>query len=329
MAVAAARMARADAGLLDGDVSPLTGVVMATAFGPVRSTEQILDSLRRDGPLGASPFIFAESVANAAAGQVAIDAGAHGPNLTVLQREAGALTAVGRGAALLASGACERVIVGNVDQMSPVLHALLDRFGALARAPRDEDELARPFDRRRNGFIAAEGAVVLILENEDDAQARGARPKARLRGFGSRFDGTAPRNGWGGGDLPLAGAIERTLAGAGVAAADITQIVSGAPGALAADRLEALILRRLWPDSERPAVLTPKAHIGQYGGGFLAAAILAAGGGWFGPPPGFEEVDPELNVRPHPGGWLDPASPSLVTSFASGGSAAWLLLEGP
>jgi len=327
LAVAATRMAFIDAGLSHEEECPRTGIVMATAFGSVQSTEQILDGVRRDGPQGASPFVFAESVANAAAGQVAIDTKAHGPNLTIVQREAGALTAVGRGAALVASGCCDRVIVGNVDQIPPVLHALLDRFGALARAGAGRREMARPFDHERSGFVAAEGAAVLIMETEDRARARGARVRARLRGSGGAFDATAPRIGWGKGEAALAAAIARTLTRAGVAVSDITQVVSGASGAVAGDRLEGLTLRRLWADADLPPVLAPKAHLGQFGGGFLAAAVLAAAGGDFGPTPGFSVEDPVIGLRPHGGGWLPPAAPSLVTSFASGGSAAWLLLE--
>ena len=93
MAVAAARMALQDAGLAGAAGGARTGVVMSTAFGAVETTEQILSSLRRDGPQAASPFLFAESVANAAAGQVAIDAKAQGPNLTIVQREADSLSA--------------------------------------------------------------------------------------------------------------------------------------------------------------------------------------------------------------------------------------------
>ncbi len=327
LAVAAARMALAEAGLAGKVEGPRTGIVMSTAFGAVESTEQILEAVRLEGPQGASPFVFAESVANAAAGQVAIDTRARGPNLTIVQREAGALTALGRGAALITSGRCDCVIAGSVDQMPPVLHALLDRFGALARPGNGMHEVARPFDRRRMGFVAAEGAVVLVLERADQARARGVQARARLRAFGSGFDTTAPRIGWGTGHQTLAAALARTLARAGVAACTITHVVCGASGSVAGDRLEGLTLRRLWGDEELPPVLTPKAFVGQYGGGFVASAVLAAAGGTFGPTPGFTDEDPEIGVRPHAGGSLPPASPSLVTTCASGGSAAWLLLD--
>ncbi len=328
-AVAAARMAAADAGIDGGVGGPRTGVVMSTAFGAVESTEQILETVRLDGPLAASPFVFAESVANAAAGQIAIDAKAQGPNVTIVQREAGSVTAVGRGAALVTSGRCDRVIVGAVDEMPPVLHALLDRFGALARPGDTGGEIARPFDRARAGFVAAEGAVVLILEREDAAHARGARVRARLRAFASAFDVTAPRIGWGHGHTALGAAAARMLDRAGLTPPDIAVVISGASGAVAGDRLEALTLRETWGGSALPPVLAPKAWVGQYGGGHLAAAILAVGGAAFASTPGFSDVDPALGVRPHDGTRLPAVSPALVTALASGGAAAWLVLEGP
>src|SRR6185503_20252082 len=104
------------------------------------------------GPESASPFLFTESVANAPAAQIAIAVQAKGPNLTIVQGEAGALTAVGRGLAEVAAGRADRALVGSIQEMPSLLHALLGRFGALARPDGDGGEVARPFDRRRAGF---------------------------------------------------------------------------------------------------------------------------------------------------------------------------------
>src|SRR6185436_17348563 len=104
----------------------------------------------------------------------------------------------------VASGKAARALAGAVEEMTPLLHALLDRFGALARPGADGAELARPFDRRRDGFLAAEGATLVHLETEESALARGARPLARVLAWGSAFDPTAPRTGWGTGAGRLA-----------------------------------------------------------------------------------------------------------------------------
>ena len=330
LAVAAARMALADCGsnpaLLAG---PGTAVVLSTAFGPTSFSEALLRQILLDSPEAASPYLFTESVANAPAAQIAIACGARGANVTLCQREAGPLLAVGRGAAEVAAGRAERALVGAVDEMSPLLHAMLDRFGALAR-PR---EIARPFDRRRAGVVAADGATVLLLETAAAAARDGRQPLARVRGWGSAFDPSAPPTGWGRGSEALGRALRRLLARCGVQdIQEIDRIASGASGSRAGDRLEAQVLRAAWGAAALPPVLAPKGVTGEYGGGFLAAAVLAAAGVdgvAAAPTAGFDAPDPELGVSPHDGTPLPPLRALLASSLAAGGAAAWLVLGPP
>jgi 3-oxoacyl-[acyl-carrier-protein] synthase II len=325
LAVAAARMALRCAGGRDdpaGAAEPRTAVVIATAFGPSTNTEALLRQILFEGPEAASPSLFMESVANAPAAQIAIALRARGPSLTVCQREAGPLLALGTGAAEIAAGRAGRVLAGAVDEMTPLLHALLDRFGALAREGADGRELARPFDLRRDGFLAGEGATVALLESA----AGDRRPLARVLAWGSAFDPTAPPSGWGRGHRPLARSLRRTLERAGLAPADVDLIVSGASGSREGDRLEAALLRAVWEDARLPPVAAPKAVTGEYGGGHLAAAVLAASGAPFGPTPGFAEPDPELGIAPLDGSALAPPRVVLATTLAAGGAAAWVVL---
>jgi 3-oxoacyl-(acyl-carrier-protein) synthase len=372
LAVAATRMALADAGLDPALLAgPGTAVVLSTAFGPCSFSEALLRQVLRDGPESASPYLFTESVANAPAAQIAIACGARGANVTLCQREAGPLLAVARGAAEVAAGSAERALVGAVDEMSPLLHALLDRFGALARGrsrpgrgarrahgpegpgergrpdrPDDPDlpddpggrgEIGRPFDRRRDGVVAADGATVLLLESAAAAARDGRVPLARVCGWGSAFDPSAPPTGWsGGGDL-LGRALLRLLLRRGGAPDEIgaigaiDRIVSGASGSCAGDRLEARVLRAAWGAATLPPVLAPKGVTGEYGGGFLAAAVLAAAvaGVASAPTAGFGEPDPDLGVSPHDGSPLPPPRALLASSLAAGGAAAWLILGRP
>jgi 3-oxoacyl-[acyl-carrier-protein] synthase II len=335
LAVAAARMAlrQADLGPAENPAEGLaTAVVISTAFGPSSYSEALLKQILFEGPEAASPFYFTESVANAPAAQIAIACRAQGPSVTVCQREAGPLLAFGQGAAAVAAGKVERALVGSVDEMSPLLHALLDRFGALSRG----EELGRPFDRHRDGFLAGEGASVLVLESEESARRSGTgqttRPLARVSAWGSAFDPSAPPTGWGSGHAGLARSLRRSLERAEIEPDGIDLVVSGGSGSRGGDRLEALWLRALWDDASLPAlppVLAPKAVTGEYGGGVLAAAVLAVLGAPFGPTAGFADPDPELGLVPHDGSELPPPSRVLVTSVAAGGAAAWLLLETP
>ena len=371
LAVVAARMALACAGFADRRCDrEETAVAISTAFGPSSYSEALLKQILFEGPEATSPFLFTESVANAPAAQVAILCRARGPSVTICQREAGALQAVGQGAADVAAGRAPRALVGAVDEMTPLLHALLDRFGALARpaAGAGGAEVARPFDRRRAGFVAAEGATVLLLETAESAAERGARALARVLGWGSAFDPTAPQAGWGTGHDRLARSLRRGLARAGIDLGAIGRIVAGASGSRRGDRLEGLMLCEVWEGRPLPPVLAPKGLLGEYGGGFLGAAVLAAAGCRLGAAAagvellGAFEPDPEVGIVPSPhspGGneqedgeppsqpralpWAEEArafGPStrpggagdgaiLVTSVAAGGAASWLVLGAP
>ncbi|HEX4964162.1 MAG TPA: beta-ketoacyl synthase N-terminal-like domain-containing protein [Thermoanaerobaculia bacterium] len=326
LAVAASRMALKCAGLAGtGEEEERTAVVIATSFGPSTHTEVLLKQILLEGPESASPSLFMESVANAPAAQIAIALRARGASVTLCQREAGPLLALGTGAAEIAAGRARRVLCGAVDEMIPILHAVLGRFGALAH-PGDEEERARPFDRRRNGFLAGEGAAVMVLEREEDLAARGGRALARLLAWGSAFDPTAPPSDWGYGHRSLARGLERTLERAGLTPADVDLVVSGASGAREGDRLEAEVLRAVWKGAPLPPVAAPKAVTGEYGGGLLATAVLAAAGSPLGPTPGFGEADPALGITPVDGSPLPRPSVVLATSLAAGGAGAWVVL---
>ena len=326
MAVAAMQLALRDAGLPPDADHSATGIVTGTAFGPAWVTEQLLRQILGQGPDQASPALFTESVASASAAQMALVIRARGPNQTLTQREASDLLALGEAARWIRDGRAEIVLVGVVEEGVPILHALLDRFHALARADRFGPERARPFDRQRNGLTAAEGATVVVLESAQTAAARGARTVCRLLAHGAAFDPSAPAHDWGSGEAGLARSLRRFLARSGQAAEEIDLIVSGASGARLGDRLEALTLRGAWESRPLPPVVAPKGTTGEYGGGFLAAGLLAAAGERPGPTAGFAAVDPELGLVPWTGGDLPAPRRTLLTALASGGAAAWTLV---
>lgn len=325
-AVAAVRLALAEAGIAEGDPAFAdTGVVMATAFGPASFTEQLLDAILHRGPQEASPALFTESVASAAASQVALACRALGPNLTVTQREAGALIALGEGVRLLRRGQVQRALVGVVEEVTPLLHAVLDRFRALAKPDASGAERAQPFAPARDGFLAAEGATVLVLEPEDEARRRGAPPLCRVQAAWSAFDSTASTIDWGTGAAALGRALRAGLLAAGVEPAQVELVVSGASGSVAGDRLEAQALRAAWAGAPLPPLTAPKGTVGEYGGGFLAAAALAAAGTAVALPPGGAAADPELGVAPRAVSGRPLARFTLTSSLAAGGAAAWVL----
>ena len=328
LAVAAARMAMAEAGIGDAEAGgPRVGVYLSTTFGAGQFTELLLKQVLLEGAESAQPFYFSECVANAAAAQLAIAIGARGPNVMLTQRESGPLLAVARAAQAVREGRVDRAFAGAVEEVTPLLHALLDRFGALARPDGARVEMPRPFHRRRDGFLAGEGATILVLEREDAARARGARALARIGWSGAAFDATAAASDWGDGSATLAAALHAGLGTVPDGVAGIGAVVSGASGARRGDRIEAGVLRAVWDGAALPPVLVPKAVTGEYGGGTLAPGLLALEGAPFGPTAGSVEPDPEFGVLPHCGERLPALERILMTGLASGGGAAWLVLE--
>ena len=324
--VAAARMALEDAGLPSA-ASRRACVVMATAFGSVLFTERLVRQVIEEGPEAAQPFYFSECVANAAAAQVGLSVEARGANVTITQHEAGPLLALAHAAAEVREGRADLALAGATDEMTPLLHALLDRYGALAREAPGRAEAPRPFDRRRDGFLAGEGAVVLVVERETAARARGARMLARIANSASAFDPTATESDWGTGDVGLAAALLAAWQRDGFDSGAITGVVSGASGARRGDALEGRVLRRAWGENALPPVVAPKGVVGEYGGGILGSALAAVGGAPFGALESVEEQDPAVRIGLHAGAL--PPGAILVTALAAGGAAAWVVLERP
>lgn len=308
---------------------PHLGISMSTFFGPSLFTQNIMDQTLNSGPAAVSPSLFTECVANAAAAQVSLALRARGPQLTMLSREAGPASAVIQAVNILRHGQARRMLAGTAEEMTPFVHAQLDRFRSLARPVGDLAEAARPFDRRRNGLLAAEGAGIILMEAPSASGSGGTRPLAKVIGGRMAFDPTSTPSGWGTGSEALADALSGLLEQSQLGPEGIDLIVSGAAGSRQGDRLEAEILHRVWRHASLPPVLAPKAQTGDFGGGFLAAAILAAAGKYRGQPAGDFQMDPELRMPVLQGTLSTAPRRTLITAPASGGPYGWLILENP
>jgi 3-oxoacyl-(acyl-carrier-protein) synthase len=122
--------------------------------------------------------------------------------------------------------------------------------------------------------------------------------------------------------------ITAGLARLGLGPEGLDAVVCGASGARRGDRLEAAVIRRLFPAGP-PPVFAPKGVTGEYGGAFLAAALLALDGRLLAPPEAFGQADPELGVVPYDGSEPGPLRRLLLLGTAAGGAAAWGILEAP
>ena len=273
LAMVAARQAVADAGHDPRDWDGArVGVVLGNSLGGTGTFEQQHQRLLEHGPQRVSPMLIPMSMMNMVSGYVAIDLQAKGPNLVTATACASGATAIGIGRDLLRSHACDIVIAGASESaLSPAVLAGLRQMGALSSREDDPAAASRPFDRDRDGFVAAEGAGVLVLERMADAHARRARIRARISGYGASADAhhaTAPDPSGAG----VERAVRAALADAGLGAADIQHINAHGTSTPLNDATEARVMHRLFGDGV--AVTSTKGVTGHTLG--AAGAIEAA-----------------------------------------------------
>jgi 3-oxoacyl-[acyl-carrier-protein] synthase II len=198
LVLVAAEQAIANAGLefrqngANGDV----GVIVGTGIGGIRTLLENADIMRERGPARVSPLMVPMLMPNAAAGQIAIKYGLHGPALSLASACATGTNALGEAAEYIRRGSIQIAICGGGEAaIHPLSLAAMANMGAITRSNADPERASRPFDANRDGFVMGEGAGVLVLESLDHALERGARIQAELVGYGASCDAfhiTAP-----------------------------------------------------------------------------------------------------------------------------------------
>jgi len=325
--VAASEMALADAGEISVDPDR-AGVVFATGVGGLESLEQQIQVFLEKGARRVSPFLIPMMMPNAAAATVSMRTGWHGPCETIATACAAGTHAVGAAARLVASGRCEAAIGGGSEAaMTPVGLAAFSNMTALSALG-----ISRPFDARRDGFICAEGAAALVLEELAHARRRGARVYAEVLGTASTADAhhiTAPAPGGAG----AATCMELALADAGLRPVDIGHINAHGTSTPLNDLAEAQAISKVF-GSPGPPVTSIKGVTGHALGGAGAieavSTVLSIEKGLIPPTAGYEEPDPEISldvVHGEPRGWTP--GPSLSNSFGFGGHNGCLVIGPP
>lgn len=244
-ALAAALEAVADADLVHRPATPeRTGVVLGSGFGGLATFERNHDTLVRRGPSRVGPFAIPGGMANAAAAHVAQRLGFTGANQTVMTACAASAHALGTGLRLIQHGDADVVLAGGSE--APICPSALAGFhamGALSSCG-DPATASRPFDAHRDGFVIAEGAGVLVLEELEHARGRGAKILGELVGYGASADAyhvCAPAPD-GAGAL---GAMRRAVADAGIAASDVAYVNAHGTGTPYNDAVETRALKSL------------------------------------------------------------------------------------
>ena len=319
LALVAAREAMRQADLApDPAQAARRGAIMAAVIGQSSLDAGYL-ALYGEGASRVHPLTVPRVMPNAPASHLSIEFGLRGPCYAVASACASGNHAIAAAADTIRAGRAEVILAGGAD--ASIVVGVLKSWEALRVLSTDT---CRPFSRDRSGLVLGEGAAVLVLEDWDHAQRRGATILAEVAGSGMSADAadiTAPDIG--GASAAMQGALDD----AGLDAAEIGYVNAHGTGTRLNDRIESAALRRVF--GRPPPVSSSKSMIGHClsAGGALeaVATIMALRDGVLPPTAGFRETDPECEVDCVPNvARAVPIQAALSNSFAFGGLNAVL-----
>jgi len=265
-AMAAAQEAIEDAGWQPEDEESRcrTGVLIGSGIGGIGSLYNTSLTLHERGPRRLSPFCVPEMLINLASGHVSIKYGFKGPNHSVVTACATGTHAIGDAARMIMLGDADVMVAGGAE-------AAVNRLGvacfaaarALSTGYNDRPgEASRPFDEGRDGFVIAEGAGIVVLEEYEHAKKRGAEIYAEVIGYGLSGDAyhiTAPAEGGDGGYR----AMQAALKNAGVNTGEIDYINAHGTSTPVGDGIECTAIKRLFEnDLDKISMSSTKSAIG-------------------------------------------------------------------
>jgi 3-oxoacyl-[acyl-carrier-protein] synthase II len=291
--VAASSLAVRDSGLdLSRENPERTGVVMGTGLVPMDLPEVaplltqscdaegrlVVDRLGQVGSGVLFPLWLLKYLPNMVAAHISMVHHAQGPNSTITTACAAGTQAVGEAFRLIQRGDADIVLAGGADsRMDPLLLLAYTALGAVSRATRPAQEVSRPFDGQRDGFVLGEGAGVLVLEELERARKRGAPIYAEVLGLGSSFDAYAVTK-----PDPLARgaarAIRWALAEAQVDPEDVDYINAHGTSTRLNDQMETMAVKAVFGEGAQVMPLSSiKSMVGHLIGasGAVEAAALA------------------------------------------------------
>jgi 3-oxoacyl-[acyl-carrier-protein] synthase II len=280
LALVATAEALADAGLpprLEGELAEDTGIMIGSGLGGTGTLIDQIGTWATRGPGRLSPFFIPMAVSNMAAGQAAITFGALGPNFAPTSACASSGHAIGEATEMILRGDAEVMLGGGCE--ASVFEATVGAFAAMrALSTRNDDPAGacRPFDEGRDGFVIAEGAGTLVLEELEHARARGARIYAEVRGYAATADAhhiTTPAPGGTG----AVRAARRALEKGGLDASEIDLVSAHATSTPEGDPTELVAINAVVGDhASKVSVTATKSSIGHTLGAAGAVAAVAA-----------------------------------------------------
>jgi len=332
MAVAAARLALEDAGLeIDGN-GARAGVVLATGNGGSESFEEHHRAMLERGPGRGSPLQVPLVIVNMSSGHVSMQLGLRGPASCVVTACASANHGIGDAAAIIRKGAADVMLAGGAEAgITLYCMAGLDATRALSRRNDEPERASRPYDVGRDGFVAAEGAGVLVLESLAHAVARDAPVICELRGYGATSDAyhltdPEPSGRW------QVEAMRAAMARGGLDPSELDYVNAHGTSTMAGDAVEVDAIKQLVGEERagRVAVSSTKSMHGHgmgAAGGFEAVlTALAIREGAVPPTINLDELDPTCAGVDHVANEARhrPVRVAVSNSFGFGGHNAVL-----
>ncbi|HEX5955532.1 MAG TPA: beta-ketoacyl-ACP synthase II [Solirubrobacterales bacterium] len=310
------------------------GCVIGTGIGGIATIEDQHIVLRERGEAAMSPLCVPQMMPNAAAGAVAMRHGLRGECYGTVSACAAGAQAVGAGLRMVERGEVSACVVGGAEAgVTPLAIAAFGKMGATSKSG-----VSRPFDRRRDGFVIAEGAGILVLENAEAAAERGATVLGRITGYGATADAhhvTAPDPDGDG----AARAIEAALRDADVEPGAVEYVNAHGTSTPLNDRSETEAIKRVFGERSRSIpVSSLKSSIGHLLGAAGAveavATVLALRDGVAPPTLNYEEPDDGLDLDYVPGESRPierngRAPVAISNSFGFGGHNVVLSMEAP
>jgi 3-oxoacyl-[acyl-carrier-protein] synthase II len=301
-ALAAAMMAMEDSRFsLTPNSALRTGVLVGSGRGGVTTSERNLIAFMAKGPRAVSPFYTPMSLVNMASGYISMKLGAKGPCFDVSTACATGTHALGEAMKIIQRGDADVMIAGGTEAaLTPLILAGFCQARALSQRNDEPSKASRPFDRDRDGFVLAEGAGVLVLEELAHAQKRGAKIYAELAGYGLSSDAyhyTRPDPEADGPARAMVLAIED----AGLGPEDVDYINAHGTSTVSNDRIETLAIKKTFrKHAYSLAVSSSKSMLGHMLGaaGAVEAAVtaLALSNGIIPPTINYETLDPECDL---------------------------------
>ncbi len=330
----------ADAPPDDAYSSERIGVFVGAGLGGVTHIESAHTTLLQKGPGRMSPYFVPQIIVNMAPGLISIRMGLKGPNLSHVSACSTGAHAIGEAARAIARGDADAMLAGGTEAaVTPLGIGGFNAMRALSTR-NDAPELAsRPFDKDRDGFVMGEGAGIVVLEEREAAQRRGANILAELVGYGLSADAfhmTSPPPSGEGAQRCMRMALA-DAAPLGISAADIGYINAHGTSTKQGDIAETVAIKTVFGEhARRLAVSSTKSMTGHLLGaaGSVEAsfAILALREGMLPPTMNLETPDLECDLdyvpnkaRPAPA-WTRAV---MSNSFGFGGTNVSLLFAAP